>query len=234
MGSHIRLRAVSVEVIGLLASKGKNAMGMDRDDTIVIPLRTLQRRLAGTDDIHQVQMSTVDSISTAKAQDDITRLMRERRRLAPTDTDDFSIMDPKDIATALTGTTRVLTGLLAAVAAVSLIVGGIGIMNIMLVSVTERTREIGTRLAIGALESEVLTQFLIESVVLSAFGGTVGIIFALMVSFAVSRGFGMPFIVDYSIVLMAFLFSAAIGVVFGYFPARRAARLNPIDALRHE
>ena len=154
--------------------------------------------------------------------------------LGPTDDDDFNIMDPKDIANTLTGTTLVLTLLLAAFAAISLVVGVIGIMNIMLVSVTERTREIGTRLAIGALESEVLTQFLVESVVLSAFGGTVGILSALAVSAIVARALSMPFAIDYSVVLMAFLFSAAVGVVFGFFPARRAARLNPIDALRHE
>ena len=160
--------------------------------------------------------------------------MRERRRLADSDNDDFSIMDQKELASTLSGTTRTLTALLAAIAAVSLLVGGIGIMNIMLVSVTERTREIGIRLAIGALERDVLTQFLVEAVVLSACGGIVGVSFALVVSSLGARALGLPWVLDVKIVALALLFSAGVGVVFGFFPARRAARLNPIDALRHE
>jgi putative ABC transport system permease protein len=160
--------------------------------------------------------------------------MRERRRLADSDNDDFSIMDQKELASTLSGTTRTLTALLAAIAAVSLLVGGIGIMNIMLVSVTERTREIGIRLAIGALERDVLTQFLVEAVVLSAFGGVIGVSFALIVSYLGARALALPWILDAKIVLLALLFSAGVGVVFGFFPARRAASLNPIDALRHE
>jgi putative ABC transport system permease protein len=234
IGDRIRLRSVSCEVIGLLQSKGKNPFGMDRDDIVVTPERMFQRRLAGNDDIHQIQLSVRDSVSTEKAQQDIFRLMRERRHLGPDDNDDFSIMDQKELASTLTGTTRTLTALLAAIAAVSLLVGGIGIMNIMLVSVTERTREIGIRLAIGALERDVLTQFLVEAVVLSAFGGVIGIAFALGVSALGARALGLPWVVDVKIVLLAFLFSAAVGVVFGFFPARQAASLNPIDALRHE
>jgi putative ABC transport system permease protein len=234
VGDRIRLRAVSCEVIGLLQSKGKNPFGMDRDDVVVMPVRTFQRRLSGSDDINQIQLSVRDSVSTEKAQQDISRFMRERRRLADGDNDDFSIMDQKELASTLSGTTRTLTALLAAIAAVSLLVGGIGIMNIMLVSVTERTREIGIRLAIGALERDVLTQFLVEAVVLSAFGGVIGVSLALVVSSLGARALGLPLVLDVKIVLLALLFSAGVGVVFGFFPAKRAASLNPIDALRHE
>ena len=234
IGSRLRLRSMSCSVIGQLQSKGKSNFGQDRDDTVVIPLRTMQRRLSGNEDIGQVQVSVSNTVSTEKAQQDITRLMRERRRLAREADDDFSIMDQQEIANTISGTTRTLTALLAAVAAISLLVGGIGIMNIMLVSVTERTREIGIRLAIGAFERDVLTQFLIEAVVLSLFGGTIGIMLALAASFAAARALSLPFALDYSIIALAFMFSAAVGVVFGFFPARRAASLNPIDALRHE
>ena len=234
IGSRLRLRSLSCSVIGLLESKGKSQFGQDRDDTVVIPLRTMQRRLSGNEDVDQVQLSVSNSVSTEKAQQDVTRLLRERRRLAREADDDFNIMDQQEIANTLSGTTRTLTALLAAVAAISLLVGGIGIMNIMLVSVTERTREIGIRLAIGAFERDVLTQFLIEAVVLSLFGGTIGITLALAASYAAARALSLPFALDYSIVAMAFMFSAAVGIVFGFFPARRAASLNPIEALRHE
>jgi putative ABC transport system permease protein len=234
IGSRLRLRSLSCTVIGLLESKGKSNFGQDRDDTVVIPLRTMQRRLSGNEDIQQVQLSVGNAVSTEKAQQDITRLMRERRRLGRDADDDFSIMDQQEIANTISGTTRTLTALLAAVAAISLLVGGIGIMNIMLVSVTERTREIGIRLAIGAFERDVLTQFLIEAVVLSLFGGTIGISLALTAAFAAARALSLPFALDYSIIALAFVFSAAVGIVFGFFPARRAASLNPIEALRHE
>jgi putative ABC transport system permease protein len=234
IGSRLRLRSLSCSVIGLLESKGKSQFGQDRDDTVVIPLRTMQRRLSGSEDVDQVQLSVSNTVSTEKAQQDITRLLRERRRLAREADDDFNIMDQQEIANTLGGATRTLTALLAAVAAISLLVGGIGIMNIMLVSVTERTREIGIRLAIGAFERDVLTQFLIEAVVLSLFGGTIGITLALAAYDAAARALSLPFALDYSIVAMAFIFSAAVGIVFGFFPARRAAGLNPIDALRHE
>jgi putative ABC transport system permease protein len=234
VGARLRLRSVSCEVIGLLQSKGKNNFGMDRDDTVVMPLRTMQRRLSGNDDIEQIQLSVRASTSSEKAQQDIYRLMRERRRLSTEDDDDFNIMDQQELASTLSGATRTLTALLAAVAAISLLVGGIGIMNIMLVSVTERTREIGIRLAIGAFERDVLTQFLVEAVVLSVFGGSIGVTFALIASALAARALSLPFSIDLGIVALAFLFSAGVGVVFGFFPARRAASLNPIDALRHE
>jgi putative ABC transport system permease protein len=234
VGARLRLRSVSCEVIGLLQSKGKNNFGMDRDDTVVMPLRTMQRRLSGNDDIEQIQLSVRASTSSEKAQQDIYRLMRERRRLSTEDDDDFNIMDQQELTSTLSGATRTLTALLAAVAAISLLVGGIGIMNIMLVSVTERTREIGIRLAIGAFERDVLTQFLVEAVVLSVFGGSIGVTFALIASALAARALSLPFSIDLGIVALAFLFSAGVGVVFGFFPARRAASLNPIDALRHE
>jgi putative ABC transport system permease protein len=234
IGARLRLRSVSCSVIGLLQSKGKATFGNDRDDTVVIPLRTLQRRLTGSEDIQQIQLSVRQSASSERAQQDVTRVMRERRRLGEDADDDFSIMDQQELANTISGTTRTLTALLAAVAAISLLVGGIGIMNIMLVSVTERTREIGIRLAIGAFERDVLTQFLVEAVVLAAFGGAVGVALALTVSALAARALGLPFALDLGVVALAFLFSAGVGVVFGFFPARRAASLNPIDALRHE
>ena len=234
MGEKIRLQKFSCEVIGVLAGKGQNTMGMDQDDLVVIPLRTLQRRLAGNQDVSLLQVSIREGASTDKARRDIARLMRERRHLGPSDDDNFNVMDLKEIATMLTGTTQLLTALLSAVAAVSLLVGGIGIMNIMLVSVTERTREIGIRLAIGAIEREVLMQFLVEAVVLSSFGGLIGIGLALSASVWLAGLLRVPFVFNGSIVLVAFLFSAAVGVIFGYFPALKAARLDPIEALRYE
>ena len=234
VGSRIRLGAVSCEVIGVLATKGKTGMGQDQDDIVLMPLRTFQRRIAGNDDVREIQVSVRKDASLTKAKSDIQSLMRELRRIAPGADDNFFIMDPQDIAATLTGATRTLTALLAAVASVSLLVGGIGIMNIMLVSITERTREIGVRLAIGALERDVLTQFLVEAVVLSSFGGLIGVALALVASAMAARALLVPFVLDAQIVLVAFLFSMAVGVLFGYFPARRAARLNPIDALRHE
>jgi len=230
----IRLAKFSCQIIGLLEAKGQSAMGTDQDDKVVLPLRTFQRRLAGNQDIRQIQISIKDGASTQKAKQAITQLLRERRHLSGNEEDDFSVMDMKEITKMLSGTTRVLTMLLGAVAAVSLLVGGIGIMNIMLVSVTERTREIGIRLAIGALEREVLLQFLVEAVVLSSLGGIIGIILALAGSIALADLMQVPFIFNQGIVVISFLFSAAVGVIFGYFPARKAAHLDPIEALRHE
>jgi putative ABC transport system permease protein len=225
---------LSCEVIGLLVAKGQSTMGTDQDDMVVIPLAAYQRRLAGNQDVGMIQISVEEGAATEKVQQDIHRLLRERRHLAPSDDDNFNVMDMKEIIKMLTGTTQMMTALLSAVAAVSLLVGGIGIMNIMLVSVTERTREIGIRLAIGALESEVLMQFLVESVVLSSFGGLIGIVLALFSSVWLAGALRVPFVFNGGIVLLAFLFSAAVGVIFGYFPALKAARLDPIEALRHE
>ncbi|HBH88161.1 MAG TPA: multidrug ABC transporter substrate-binding protein [Syntrophaceae bacterium] len=234
MGEKIRLQKLSCEIIGILEGKGQSTMGMDQDDIVVIPLSTYQRRIAGNQDVGLIQISVQQGAPTEKAQQNIRLLMRERRHLSPSDDDNFNVMDMKEIANMLTGTTQTLTALLSAVAAVSLLVGGIGIMNIMLVSVTERTREIGIRLAIGALESEVLMQFLVEAVVLSSFGGLIGIVLALAGSVWLAAVLHVPFVFNAGIVVIAFLFSAAVGVVFGYFPALKAARMDPIEALRHE
>ena len=209
-------------------------MGSDQDDVVVMPLRTVQRRLTGSQDIQFLSLSVRDGASIDAVKEQLTLLLRERRNIGENEDDDFQVMDTRQLAEVLTGTTRVLTMLLGAVAAVSLLVGGIGIMNIMLVSVTERTREIGVRLAIGALEREVLMQFLIEAVVLSSLGGLAGIALAMAASRILAGIMGVPYIFDPLINIVSFLFSAAIGVIFGYFPARRAAGLNPIDALRHE
>ena len=234
LGVNIRLEKLSCQVIGILEAKGQNTMGMDQDDIVVIPLRTYQRRISGKQDVARLQLSVQDGASTEKAQEDIRLLMRERRHLSPSDDDNFTVRDMKEIAEMLTGTTQLLTALLSAVAAVSLLVGGIGIMNIMLVSVTERTREIGIRLAIGALEREVLMQFLVEAVVLSSLGGLIGIVAALAGSVWLASVLRVPFVLNVGIVVIAFLFSAAVGVIFGYFPALKAARLDPIEALRYE
>jgi len=234
IGERIRLGKLACKVIGLLESKGQSAMGRDQDNLVLVPLRTFQRRVSGTTDIAMIQVSISDALSTDKAKRDIVYLMRERRRVSAVEDDDFTVLDTREIAETLTGTTRVLTLLFGAVAAVSLLVGGIGIMNIMLVSVTERTREIGIRLAIGALEHEVLMQFLVEASVLSSFGGVFGIVVALAASAALADFMQVPFILDPAIVVIAFAFSVAVGVIFGYLPARRAAHLDPIEALRHE
>jgi len=234
VGSEIRIKQFACEVIGLLEPKGQSAMGSDQDDTVVMPLRTVQRRLSGSPDINRLTVSVRDGASMDSVKEQVALLMRERRNIGENEEDDFRVMDTRQIAETLTTTTKILTMLLAAVAAVSLLVGGIGIMNIMLVSVTERTREIGTRLAIGALEREVLLQFLIEAVVLASLGGLVGIALATGASIGLAGLMKVPYLFDPGINLLSFAFAAAIGVIFGYFPARRAAGLNPIDALRHE
>lgn len=234
VGAKLRVKQFSCTVLGLLRSKGQSAMGSDQDNIVVMPLRTVQRRLTGSQDVSVLLVSLQEGASSDKVQDQLVQLMRERRRIAENEEDNFNVLDTRQIAQALSGTTRVMTMLLGAVAAVSLLVGGIGIMNIMLVSVTERTREIGLRLAIGALEHEVLLQFLVEAVVLSSLGGLVGLAIAMVASIALAHLIQVPWSFDAQINVLAFLFAAAIGVLFGSVPARRAARLDPIEALRHE
>ncbi len=234
VGSAIRIKNFSCEVIGLLKSKGQASMGRDQDDVVVMPLKTVQRRLAGTQNISSMMLSAKDGADTDAIKAGLVSLMRERRRIEEGEDDDFNVLDTREIASAMSGSTQILTALLGAVAAVSLLVGGIGIMNIMLVSVTERTREIGTRLAIGALEREVLLQFLVEAVTLSSLGGLIGLALATTASVALTRVMGLPYVFNAQINVLAFAFSAAMGVLFGYLPAKRAAGLDPIEALRHE
>jgi putative ABC transport system permease protein len=234
LGSRLRLRQITCEVVGVLASKGQSGLGADQDDVVVMPIATLQRRLSGNVNVGTLLVSMEDGADAERMKAGLAQLLRERRKLAEGDENNFNILDTKQLAETLSGTTRVMTMLLGAVAAVSLLVGGIGIMNIMLVSVTERTREIGIRLAIGALGHEVLLQFLIEAVVLAALGGLVGITLATGASMLLTSWMGVSYAFDVGINLLAIGFAALIGVVFGYFPARRAARLDPIEALRHE
>ncbi|MBK7060086.1 MAG: ABC transporter permease [Rubrivivax sp.] len=234
LGQQLRVRQISCEIVGVLASKGQGAFGNDQDDLVLVPIKTLQRRITGNTQVNTLLVSMTDGSDPARVKASLRQLLRERRKLADTDEDNFNVLDTKQLADTLSGTTKIMTMLLGAVAAVSLLVGGIGIMNIMLVSVTERTREIGLRLAIGALEREVLLQFLIEAVVLAALGGLIGIVLATAASIALAAVMNVPYQFDPAVNLLSFLFSAVIGVLFGYFPARRAARLNPIDALRHE
>jgi putative ABC transport system permease protein len=234
LGQRFRIKGISCQVVGVLTTRGQGGFGQDQDDVAVMPIKFVQRRFTGNRDLGLIMVAVDDAYDTSVVQTSLEGLMRERRRIKPGDQDNFNVFDTKQISDTLTGTTTILTQIVAAVAAISLLVGGIGIMNIMLVSVTERTREIGIRLAIGAVASEVLLQFLVEAIVLSCLGGLIGMFIALIASIAIAPLMQVPFIFDVKINLLAFLFSAAIGVVFGYFPARRAAQLNPIDALRHE
>jgi ABC-type antimicrobial peptide transport system permease subunit len=234
IGARLRLGNFSCEVIGHMAPKGQSAFGSDQDSIVVLPLRTYQRRISGNTRISNISISVTEAAEIARVQRDAEDVLRERRRVAAGEEDDFTIRDMTQIANTMATTTTILTGLLGAVAAVSLLVGGIGIMNIMLVSVTERTREIGIRLAIGALERQVLSQFLVESIVLALFGGMIGIALGLGIAAVGSVLMEVPFSADPLVVAMAFAVSALIGVIFGYFPACRAARLDPIEALRRE
>lgn len=234
IGASIRLKNFSCEVIGLLKPKGATMFGMDQDNIIVVPIRMFQRRVSGNQEISRIMVSASSPATIEGVKASITLLLQERRRVQVGEEDDFNIRDMREMVQTLSSTTQMLTILLGAVAAISLLVGGIGIMNIMLVSVTERTREIGIRLAIGALEREVLLQFLVEAVVLSSLGGIIGIVFGIGTGIAITLFFDLPLIFNTFIVIVAFLFSTLVGIIFGFFPARKAARLNPIDALRHE
>lgn len=234
IGATIRIKNFPCSVIGVLASKGASSFGRDQDEVVITPLKMYQRKIQGNLDVSTIIVSVMEEkyIEDAKAQ--IISLMQDRRAVKVGESDNFHIRDMKDILNTMTSTTKMLTYLLGSIAAISLLVGGIGIMNIMLVSVTERTREIGIRLAIGAMQSEVLLQFLIEAIVLSTWGGIIGIFLGLGVGYMVVGIFDLPYIINTQIILISFIFSTLIGVIFGYFPARKAARLNPIDALRYE
>ncbi|MBI5063566.1 MAG: ABC transporter permease [Desulfatitalea sp.] len=234
IGKALRLGKVSFKVVGSLEAKGASTFGQDQDDVVVIPLRTFQRRIAGNSDVRSIIVAVAEGVSTQAVKTDIERLMRERRGIKANQDDDFHVRDMKEIIDTFTSTTTVMTALLSAVAGVSLLVGGIGIMNTMMVSVTERTREIGTRLAIGAMREEVLLQFLVEAVVLATFGGVLGILLGMGTSVVGAGLIGVPFIFKPGTVALAFFFSGAVGIAFGYLPAKKAAQLDPIEALRYE
>jgi putative ABC transport system permease protein len=234
VGTNIRLQAISCQVIGLLKSKGQGGMGMDQDDLVLVPLQTFQRRISGDHKVSSVQLGVSSDSDAKSVQNEVLALMRQRRGIQPGQEDDFMVMNSQEFLTTMTSTMNVLTALLSAIAAISLLVGGIGIMNIMLVSVTERTREIGIRLAIGAFDNDVMIQFLVEAVVLASLGGIIGIILGLGASFVGCLLMKLSFTPNPTIALIAFVFSALVGVVFGFFPAQKAARLDPIEALRHE
>lgn len=234
IGMNIRLKNLSCNVIGVLKSKGAAAFGNDQDEIIIVPLKMYQQKIKGDKDVTSILISITTENYISSAKSEITSLMQERRSLRLDEPDNFHIRDMQEMLSTMTSTTQMLTYLLGSIAGISLLVGGIGIMNIMLVSVTERTREIGTRLAIGAMENEVLLQFLVEAIVLSTLGGIIGIFLGLGIGYLTVSMIDLPFILNNKIILISFIFSTLIGVIFGYFPARKAARLNPIDALRYE
>lgn len=231
----IRLEKFSCVVVGTLESKGAAGMrGMDQDDFIAVPIKMFQRRISGNRDIGGILLSFKKGENIEEAKNEVTLIMREIRHIRKGMDDDFYVHDMRDIINTMTSTTKMLTYLLGSVAAISLLVGGIGIMNIMLVSVTERTREIGIRLAIGAMEREVLLQFLVEAIVLSSLGGLIGIVIGLTIAFGATHYFEIPFLINTTVIFIALVFSMLVGIFFGYFPAKKAANMNPIDALRHE
>ena len=234
LGKLVRIKGFSCQVVGLLDAKGQRGFGQDKDDIVIIPLNTFQRRLSGNVRVPLITVAIEPQSDIERVKEGVRLLLRERRSLSSGDADNFNVLDTSELIETISKTSQVMTMLLGAVAAVSLLVGGIGIMNIMLVSVTERTREIGVRLAIGAMEREVLLQFLIESIMLACLGGLIGIVLALVASIALTSYMQVPFVFSPAINLLAFGFAAFIGVLFGYFPARRAAKLDPIEAVRHE
>ncbi|HSI18200.1 MAG TPA: ABC transporter permease [Sphingomonas sp.] len=233
VGERLRVNGISCDVIGVLSTRGQGGFG-DQDDVVIMPIKQVQRRFTGNRDIRLMLVGTDPAYESSQVQASMSQVLRERRNITGGKQDDFNIFDTAQISAAVTGVTTLLTQIVTAVAGISLVVGGIGIMNIMLVSVTERTREIGIRLAIGAVASEVLMQFLVEAVVLSMLGGLIGLLVAQGVVLGLAPLMQVEYLFDPQINVIAFGISALIGIVFGYFPARRAASLNPIDALRHE
>jgi putative ABC transport system permease protein len=233
-GQSIRVGQMSCRIIGVLEPKGFSGFGQDQDNVVLMPLPTFQRRIAGDRDIETIFVAVMDGVPTAEVVSDVETALRRTRHLTPGEEDNFSVRDMTQIADAMASTTAVMTGMLGALAGVSLLVGGIGIMNIMLVSVTERTREIGIRLAIGAHERHILVQFLVEATVLSLLGGIIGIAIGLSLAGLATWSLSIPFVPSVWVIVLAVGFSGLIGVVFGFFPALRGARLDPIDALRHE
>ena len=234
VGKRIRLKNFSCEVIGVLETKGANTFGSDQDDMLLVPFSLFQRRISGSDNIHLMIAAVKENIPLVEAKVQIEQLLRERRRIDSADEDNFSVRSMTALIDTISEVTTILTIMLGAVAAISLIVGGIGIMNIMLVSVTERTREIGIRMAVGAMAKDILIQFLIESIVLSGLGGVVGIVLGVAITFGVTLWLDIILVINPTITMVALFFSMLIGIVFGIIPARKAANMNPIDALRYE
>ncbi len=234
VGQSVRVRELPFRVIGVMIKKGQDAGGRDQDDTAFAPFTAVQKKLLAITHIQFAHVSAISPGATYTAQDQITELLRQRHKLAPNQENDFFVRNLTDVAEAADETNRIMTILLSSIAGVSLLVGGIGIMNIMLVSVTERTREIGIRMAIGARSSAVRTQFLIESIVLSLTGGAIGIILGIAISLLIPMMLGWPTLISFIAIVGSVVFSAAVGIFFGYYPARKAAGLDPIDALRYE
>ena len=230
----IRIRNIPFRVVGLLAAKGQTGQGTDQDDTVMIPYTTMQKRLMRTTWVQSIVVKAVSAERVQEAQEQITLLLRQRHRIGQDREDDFNIRNLSDIAEAAQTTARVMAVLLGSVASISLLVGGIGIMNIMLVSVTERTREIGIRMAVGARSRDIMLQFLVEAVVMAATGGLIGIFLGIGSSEVLKQWAQWPTLIDPTIVAIAFLFSGAVGVFFGFYPAKKAANLDPIEALRYE
>lgn len=234
VGQKIRIRNVPFLVIGLLKEKGQSGMGVDQDDIILAPSTTVYYRLRGWRHIDMINATAISPDRIAEAKKEVQTILREAHRINPGEEDDFTVSDQADISKAASETSRILTMLLGSIAGVSLVVGGIGIMNIMLVSVTERTREIGIRLSVGAREKDVLIQFLTEAVILSVSGGVTGIFLSMIITVGLNKFTEIYAVINPNIIVLSVIFSAAVGIFFGYYPARKAAALNPIDALRYE
>jgi len=234
VGKTMRIGNLPFRVDGVLESKGQNVIGQDQDDAIYAPYTTVQRKISGITWVQFINASAISPVASVAAVNPITSLLRERHRIRPGDDDDFFVRTQSEVANLMNQTQSVMTLLLGGIASVSLLVGGIGIMNIMLVSVTERTREIGVRMAVGATERDVQRQFLVEAVTLSMMGGAIGIFFGLVGSALISNFLSWPTLVSIKAIVTAAIFSAAVGIFFGYYPARKAARLHPIEALRYE
>jgi putative ABC transport system permease protein len=234
VGQTVRVMNLPFRVVGVMARKGQDQQGRDQDDIAFAPYTTVQKKVLGSPRVQIAYVSAISQDATYTAQSQITDLLRQRHKLSASDADDFSVRNMTDVADAANATSKTMTILLACIAGVSLMVGGIGIMNIMLVSVTERTREIGIRMAIGARSSAVRSQFLIESIVLSLTGGVIGIVLGIIVSLAIPKMLGWPTLVSTMAIIGSVVFSAAVGIFFGYYPARKAAALDPIEALRYE
>jgi len=234
VGQIIRINSIPFKIIGLLEKKGQNTFGQDQDDIIIAPFATVQKRMLSTTNVNQILASAVSENLMDDAKDEVTDFLREKHKLAADAEDDFTVRSQSDISNIFGSVSKVLTILLGSIASISLLVGGIGIMNIMLVSVTERTREIGIRMAVGAKSSDVLVQFMIEAVFISFLGGLIGVGLGILISQMVARFGGWPVVVTFSSVGLSFVFSAVVGIFFGWYPARKAAGLNPIEALRYE